>query len=242
MLSTSNYTIENFNIYELKQTSSTNDALKELPNLSPYTLITALKQTKGRGRRGRTWQSPKGNLYFSYSFIIPIKDLNKLVFIISLSLAQTVKNISPSSQSIKIKWPNDVLLNNKKISGILLENLKDDLWIIGIGVNIVSSPKLTEVLYEATSLQEEGIILDRIKFLHYYLKNFNKNYEIYTKEGFSKIKEQWLEFAHNYHQPINIKTEKELKSGIFSAIDDNGYLILKTNDKEEKIIAGDLFI
>ena len=78
--------------------------------------------------------------------------------------------------------------------------------------------------------------------MYYYLKNFNKNYEIYTKEGFSKIKEQWLEFAHNYHQPINIKTEKELKSGIFSAIDDNGYLILKTNDKEEKIIAGDLFI
>ena len=61
-------------------------------------------------------------------------------------------------------------------------------------------------------------------------------------KGFSKIKEQWLEFAHNHHQPINVKTEKELKSGIFSAIDDNGYLILKTNDKEEKIIAGDLFI
>ncbi|MBR5154847.1 MAG: biotin--[Alphaproteobacteria bacterium] len=241
MLYTSKYAIEDFEVYELEETTSTNDELKSISNIKPNHLITAIKQTQGRGRRGRTWEALLGNLYFSYSFEIAPQELSRLVFIISLSIAQSISEIS-KEDLVKIKWPNDVLLNDKKVSGVLLENIKDNIWAIGIGVNIVSSPKLPSILYQATSLQEEGIMLDRKEFLHYYLTNFNKNYKTYKKEGFSKIKTQWLEYAKNYQQTINIKTEKETKTGIFSAIDDDGYLILQNTNKEEKIIAGDLFI
>ena len=135
-----------------------------------------------------------------------------------------------------IKWN----LDYKKV--VLLENIKDTLWAIGIGVNVEKAPVLEGMPYQATSLKESGLILDRIELLHYYLQQFLSDMQEYRKNGFDKIRREWLDMAKGYKEKIKIKTEREVKEGFFEDIDDNGYLILKTNKGTEKIIAGDLFI
>lgn len=227
--------------YEAKTVTSTNDKIKNLLRDETPVALSAVRQTKGRGRRGHIWQEEKGNLYLTITLRIPLQELSRYVCIIGLSLAKTIFSLSPTSD-VKIKWPNDVFLNNKKISGILFENIKEDLWAIGIGVNIVSAPTLQNAAYQAGSLKENAIILDRTDFLRYFLSKFAKDLFSYQENGFSDLKEEWLSLAMNLNQKITIKNEKTNKTGIFLTLDDNAYLILKTDKGTERILAGDLFI
>ena len=232
--------IEQWRWFEEEELNSTNDAIKELNDNEFPAVISAVRQTKGRGRRGRQWIGMEGNLYFTYNLQIPSKELSKYVCLIGLSLAKTIQGFS-RNKKVQIKWPNDVFIEEKKVTGILLESIKDDNWAIGIGVNIVDSPVLTDQPYCATSLKENQIKTDRITFLHNFLAEFTKDMEIYKQQGFHKIKEQWLEKAYKLGQEITIRNEQIIKKGVFLTLDDNGYLILKTKQGEEKIIAGDLF-
>ena len=217
--------------YDANIVSSTNDEIKKLFLKEKNIVLSAIEQTNGRGRRGRDWKGETGNLYFSYSLEINLKELSQIVCIVGLSLAKTILSYA-KNLDIKIKWPNDVFVENRKISGILIENAKDNLWIIGIGVNIVSSPKLSNSIYEATSLKENNINITREEFLKQYLKTFHQDYSSYKQNGFDSVKQEWLKMALNYQKEITIKTEKEIKTGIFLNLDDNGYLILKTNNGE----------
>ncbi len=242
MLSTYNKIIQQRYWYDFEELPSTNDELKKHYKDASKIVITAKNQTKGRGRLGRKWQGAQNNLYFSYGLEVDIQNLSQVVCLIGLSLAKTLNSILPN-KTIQIKWPNDIMVENKKISGILLENIKDNLWCIGIGVNIQSTPNLApKAPYQATSIKDEGIILDRIDFLEYYLDNFNKDYDKYLTEGFDIIKKQWLNMALNLNQEITIISANEQKKGIFVTIDDKGYLVLKVENKEERIIVGDIFI
>lgn len=222
--------------------SSTNDEVKMIATKETPIVISAIKQTNGRGRRGNNWQSQEGNLYFSYSQTISVNELSRYVCIIGLVLAKTIKEQSQNI-NVQIKWPNDIYINNQKVSGILIENIKDDLWVIGIGVNIKKTPKLDDqILYKATSLKDNSINLDRKEFLFYYLTNLEKELKQYKIQGFTYIKQEWLNYALNYGKEITIKNETTTKKGIFVSIDDNGYLIIKTKKGKEHIIAGELFI
>lgn len=228
---------------DIETTTSTNDAIKTIiaQTNKKNIVVSAKHQTGGRGRRGHKWQEIEGNLYFTYSLEILPQELSRIVCLVGLSLAKTVKKLNPEKK-VQIKWPNDVFVEGKKLSGILLENVKDNLWAIGIGVNITGAPQLENSVYKATSLRECGIILDRIDFLRYYLKNFATDLIQYQQEGFQSLKKEWLNIALNYQKQITVKTATSEKKGIFLTIDDNGYLILKTNAGEERITAGDLFI
>ena len=230
-----------WNWYDLPKVTSTNDTIKELSSEQMPAVISAVEQTGGRGRRGRNWEPIKGNLYFTFSLEIPLSDLSRYVCLIGLSLAKTVYAYA-SNQDIKIKWPNDVFISNKKMSGILIENIKDNIWAVGIGVNIVNSPKLNNLLYQATSLKEEGIITNREDVLHHYLEQLSADIAEYKRKGFTPLKAQWENFALNLNQQILIQNEATTQKGIFLGLDDNGYLILKTNKGEVRIVAGDLFI
>ena len=156
-------------------------------------------------------------------------------------LAKTITEISPLCQP-KIKWPNDIFLKDKKLTGMLLENIKEDIWAVGIGVNIADSPKLINQAYEATSLKENGILTTREIFLEKFLNNLSKMQKQYRQQGFTPIKDEWLKQALNLGKEIIIKNEKDEKRGKFLTLDENGYLILKTNQGKQKIIAGDLFL
>ena len=209
--------------YEIESTGSTNDEIKRLvPSSGNSVALSAVRQTGGRGRRGRGWQEIEGNLYLTFSVDIPAAELSRYVCLIGLSLAETVKEIAPQSD-VRIKWPNDVFLG-------------------GIGVNVAAAPDLSGTAYKAGSLKENGIMLDRIEFLHYYLAKFASGLEQYRREGFLPLKERWLSLALNRRQKISVKTETAVKTGEFLTIDDNGYLMLKTGEGIERIVAGDLFV
>jgi len=233
--------ISGFAWYEADAVTSTNDAIRELVKENASVVLSAVEQTGGRGRRGRKWLSIKGNLYFTFCLNISLNELSRYICMIGLSVAETVKKLS-SKADIKIKWPNDVFLNDKKLTGILLENIKDNLWAVGIGVNIVGSPQIKDMPYQATSLKEEGITVERTEFLKMYLKTLTDIIEIYQKEGFGVILKRWSALAYNLGKEVTISNENRQKKGIFLRLDENGYLILKTDKGEERIIAGDLFV
>jgi len=227
--------------YDLKQVSSTNDSIKELNKDKLPAVISAKEQTGGRGRCGRKWYGLDGNLYFTFSLKIARQELSRYVCIIGLSLAKTIKNIAPFID-VKIKWPNDIFLNDKKVTGILIENIADDIWAVGIGVNIKASPEIKDMPYKATSLKENGITSERSVFLRQYLEQLTLDIKEYQEQGFTYIREQWLQMALNLGKEVTIKNGDTEKTGQFLTLDENGYLILKREDKEERIIAGDLFI
>ena len=227
--------------YEAPSVGSTNDEIKKWDKDKFPVILSTVEQTGGKGRRGRTWQSVNGNLYFTFSEQIRPDVLSRFVCIIGLTLAKTVKKFEPKAD-VKIKWPNDVFLAGKKLSGILIENITDDLWAIGIGVNIKGAPQIIDMPYQATSLSDNNIKTDRIEFLKAYFKQYEKDLLTYRQQGFGALKEEWLRLALNLNQEITIKNDEKSQKGVFLTLDDNGYLILKTEDKEERIIAGDLFI
>ena len=227
--------------YDMPSVTSTNDVIKSVDIKDMPVVISAINQTGGRGRRGRKWQSIDGNLYFTFSMEIPATDLSRYVCMVGLSLVKTIRALSATAD-VRIKWPNDVYLSGKKLCGILIENIKDNVWAIGIGVNITGSPEIKDMPYQATSLKENGIISERTIFLEQYLEQFQTDVAQYKNKGFTFIKEEWLQYALNLGQKVTIKNDTDVKTGVFLTLDENGYLILKMKDKEERIIAGDLFI
>ena len=235
--------ISNWLWQEKVETQSTNDDAIELScKLSgePF-IISTQKQSKGRGRRGRTWIGMEGNLFFSQGLIFDVKNIGQLIFISSLSLYQTIKALAPSSRKVEIKWPNDILIDDAKVSGTLLEKGCNKYLIIGIGVNICASPQQQNMMYPVTSLKEKGIDIDRLSFLRSYIENFDHNYEIWQKLGFGPIKTQWLSATKGLKEEICVHNLSEEKRGLFLDIGEQGELLLQQGRKTEPIYAGDIF-
>lgn len=220
---------------------STNDEAQQQSqiSISEKFIISAKKQLSGRGRRGNTWQSLTGNLFFSQGLCFDAQKIGQLVCLSSLSLYQTFQDFI--KEDIHIKWPNDILVNNKKISGMLLEKGAGDYFIIGIGVNIKSYPTDLNQNYQATSFLDNGINIDRLTFLRSYINKFDNNYELWQSQGFSKIKEQWLQFAKGIDDLIIVRTHQENIQGKFMGIGNNGELLLDVNQKIIPIYAGEIF-
>ena len=202
-----------------------------------------MSKKKGRGRRGRQWLSPKGNLFCSLLVKAgPSSNRSsELSFVVSLALYDLLSHyISPSHLSIK--WPNDLLCQGKKIAGILLEQA-DDMIIIGIGLNVRYGPNDPNLNYEATSLKEEGLAIASDSLIIPIVNAFDYQYSRWIKNGFSDIRLSWLDKVRGLNQPIICRLEKgDEKKGIFIGIDDSGALLLKTDrDRIELIYSGDIF-
>lgn len=221
---------------------SSNDEAKTISQdkTSGKYVISLKRQTAGRGRRGRSWVGMEGNLFMSQAIQIPMSEIGKIVFVVSLSLLESLKNLFPQLKA-QLKWPNDILIDNQKISGILMEKGAGNYLIIGIGVNIIGAPQLSDVLYPAAGLADKGLKTDRITLLKEYLQVFDKNYKLLQDKGFAPIREKWLQQAKGIDEPIEVHLENENKIGIFKGIDENGALILQQKNKLEKIYAGDIF-
>lgn len=205
-------------------------------------VVSAVRQTAGRGRRGRQWIDCAGNLFMSLAVEAEMKDLGRLVLLSSLCLFMTIKELSKDvNVKIELKWPNDVLVNGGKISGILLEKGSGDYFVIGIGVNIAASPKGNVAVYPLVSLKEAGIDTDRVTFLKNYVAIWDKTRDTWDKEGFESLRQMWLANVKGLGEEINVTDEKETKKGIFSGVDGDGALLLDGADGIRKIRAGDVF-
>jgi BirA family transcriptional regulator, biotin operon repressor / biotin---[acetyl-CoA-carboxylase] ligase len=143
-------------IFNFTKIESTNDFARSLITEHKIFkgIIIADEQTKGRGRYGNKWSSPKGNLYFTIFFPILRSNLKKIQFLVQLQIRNILKNYN--IKNVSLKWPNDLYINNKKICGILQESIVFGKFflIIGIGINVKSSPKIKK--YPTTYLNKEA--------------------------------------------------------------------------------------
>lgn len=229
-------------IHKTDVTSSTNDDVKQaaLEGMHEGFVVWSLKQSAGRGRHGRVWESPEGNLYCSV-LLRPetaLSNIGQYSFVAALALRDTVQTYLPT-MNVTLKWPNDVLVNGKKISGILLESIEHGL-IIGMGLNVAIEPTLSN--YLATSLASNGAkdielsaILDRLLIALDYWYNTLRN------KGFMPIRLAWLECAAT--GPMTVRLPHATLQGTFKDLDINGNLCLHLADGTERAIAsGDVFL
>jgi len=210
------------------------------------TLVWAKEQTEGRGRRMRTWFSPPGNLYCSLVLRpdITLKRAAEFSFIAALAMFDTLGSIGEAGHQVHLKWPNDILLNQRKVAGLLLETESKDGkipdWIIlGFGLNIAVFPSDSE--FPATSLQAEGWVVTEIDALEYFCRHFLKWTNIWLANGFPPIRKNWLWHTYGKGEEIEVHLEKKVLKGVFEDLDENGALIIKNADGLCKASAGDVF-
>lgn len=236
--------LETWRWADYEELKSTNDeALRLSADVSAAggTVITAQRQTKGRGRRGRSWIGRPGNLFMSLLLPWPAAESGALVFVVSLALLRAVRQFSPQAD-VCLKWPNDVLVGGRKISGILLEAASPGIMVAGVGVNIASAPEDENILYAVTSLRKVGINCDRTEFLRVFLREFNETCAVYRSEGMAKTAELWRKEVRGIGAPITVRMPRTEEKGIFRGIDDSGLLLLETPAGVVKTIsAGDVF-
>ena len=209
--------------------------------------IAADRQSAGRGRRGRNWESPTGNLAASL-FLRPEKaaaDCAQLSFVAAISASDMVSRYAGNA-AIKVKWPNDVLADGRKIAGILLESASAggerlDWLAVGIGVNLTVFPEGTE--FPATSLAALGAApptpQDALTGL---AAAWAKWYDVWMTRGFDEIRDVWLSRAAGLGTRIRARLQNEETHGVFEGIDASGALILRESlDRKRVISAGEVF-
>lgn len=238
-----------FAVETLPAVASTNDLVRERARAGTAEglVIRAEAQTAGRGRHGRSWESPRGNLYASL-LLRPQRQLDEaasLSLVIALSLAEGLKRLPPPANlSPGLKWPNDVRLCGAKIAGILLENAGADAAnpaiIAGLGVNIAVAP--TGMPYPVTSLQAAGVETTPEIVLALFLAAFATNYAEWQAAGFAALRSRWLDRAEGLGEPVEIKRGEETIGGHFVDVDPDGHLVLETAGGTKTLPAGEMLL
>lgn len=229
--------------------STNSEALRQGQGGTPPGLwITALSQSMGRGRRGRDWVSDEGNLFASLLLRPKCnpKEASNLSFVAALGVWNTLHEILPEGSDLKCKWPNDILINGKKIGGILLEssisrNNNLDFLILGIGINLLHFPDVSG--YQTTSLKHEIGIEVKLNSIQMALfNNIDKWINVWQDFGFGPIRSAWLEKAYNINQHIKVNLGEETFEGTFKGLSSDGGLIVETDDGLERVIfSGEVF-
>jgi BirA family biotin operon repressor/biotin-[acetyl-CoA-carboxylase] ligase len=209
--------------------------------------ITAGRQLSGRGRLGRQWISEPGNLYASALLIdaAPAARLGTLPFVCALALYATLSELPGlASDRIKIKWPNDILIDGAKISGLLIESEATEngtALACGFGINIAHHPD--NALYPTTDLAALGLTVAPQTLFSHLATNFAAMLDIWNGgKGFAKIREEWLRHAKGLGEAITVNLSSGRLEGTFVDIDAQGCLVFRGSMGEEQIIsAGDIF-
>ena len=213
--------------------------------------IFAHIQLAGKGRRGRMWVDPTGNFACTCVFFPdrPIDEYALSSFTASLSLYECLSDYIEGGAQVSIKWPNDILLNQKKVAGILLETIavgKNKIALsIGFGVNLLSYPgasELEESAFSPTSiLTETGVAIDPIELLNKLAVNFSKYEGTLQDKGFTELRSLLMDRIDGIGSQIIVRTTNETLSGVFSDINMDGHLILKAGRTKRAIAAADVY-
>jgi BirA family transcriptional regulator, biotin operon repressor / biotin---[acetyl-CoA-carboxylase] ligase len=210
--------------------------------------LVAREQLQGRGRRGRTWLSPAGNLYASLLLIdaAPSERLPELGFVASVALSNALRAILGNDPRLGIKWPNDLLFDGAKLSGILLESSSlpsgATACVAGFGVNCRSHPP--NLPYAATDLAAIGTLLDAPEDIFSRLSDAMADaLQVWSSgAGFPEIRARWLASAVGVGSTIRVVLGASSLAGIFETIDARGRLILRDGGNTRVIEAGDVFL
>ncbi|MHC1592909.1 MAG: biotin--[acetyl-CoA-carboxylase] ligase [Methermicoccaceae archaeon] len=230
------------------ETNSTNSVARQIASQfadTDGTVVVAECQTGGKGRIHRPWVSPLGGLWFSIILkpkVSPSETV-QLTYVTGLSVAKTLKTYGLDA---RIKWPNDVLIGNKKVCGILNEMSATpdgvNYVIIGIGINVnVDTKKMPRELREkATSVQSElGEPVDRVSLLQQVLVEFEESYKMFH-EQFSNVLDEWKSLSDTIGKRVEVKTPSETIDGEAVGVDTDGGLIIRTEDGSiKRVLSGD---
>lgn len=212
--------------------------------------VLARSQTQGRGRQGRPWISPVGNLYTSV--VLPIHsseepDLSNLTFVSAIALWHSLQTYIPPETKLYCKWPNDLLVENRKISGILLQaetRLNQQWIIIGVGVNIEKSPHSYGISLKELGIKPAHDLPQPRAFLDIFLKNLQFWLKTWRQNGFRCIKDEWIQRTFDKGTLISARLpgkEGHHLQGVFQGLDERGVLILKDSSGTDHYIqSGDV--
>jgi BirA family transcriptional regulator, biotin operon repressor / biotin---[acetyl-CoA-carboxylase] ligase len=238
-----------YRVIAYETVGSTNDTARQLAREGALdgTCVWALEQTAGRGRRGRFWSSPRGNLYASLILrpACPPGRAAQLGFAAALAVSDALRDLVPDLGPPACKWPNDVLIAGKKVAGILLESEMGDrgnlaFLVIGVGINLVSAPADAE--YPANAIAGAGRTAPPPGVA---LAAFCRHFEAWTRrwcaQGFAPLREFWLARAVSLGEEIRVRLESGSLQGKFIDIDHEGALLLETEGEWRRVSAGDVF-
>lgn len=237
------------NIITLEEVDSTNIYAKtNLEALDDKTVIRALRQTSGRGRLSRTWVDlGEGNIFLSF-ILKPSNNFSEtysnLTQYLSVVLCKIFEGYDLQAQ---IKWPNDVLIDGKKIAGILSETImqgqKFKGIVLGIGINLNAKQEDINNIPDkiATAFNIElGHTIDADLFVEKLVEEFYKNYDKFLAKGFEFIKSDYISRTHFLGSEITIKGFSDIKRGIAKEINNRGELVLEDNKTEFVLTIGDI--
>jgi len=230
-------------IFYFEEAASTNDLAKELAGkgFEEGTLVVAETQTHGRGRLGRRWISPRGGIWFSVILrpAVGSKDAPKIVFMAAVAIAKTIRKML--RLTAKTKWPNDVLIHNKKVCGLLAEtsisgdNINFVVLGIGINANVDAKAFPKELTGSLTSLKKESKReIPREEFLQALLKEMEHYYNEFTRGRFARILEEWKSLTDMMGKDVEVVSLDERFGGKAIDVDQDGALIVKLEDESVK--------
>lgn len=239
----------------LEEVDSTNaEALRQAGKIATPCWILGLRQTRGRGRRGRPWQDPTGN--FAATLLLQPQEAADVAalrsFVAALALGDALSDVAgPADPAARVamKWPNDVLLNGGKVAGILLEASSQSGRVshlaIGIGVNLISAPMTERLEGRAVApvsiLSETGQRIVPEAFLCRLANAYARRERQFTDFGFEPIRTAWLERAARLGERIVARSARAETSGLFRDVDRDGALVLDTGTGQVRVTAAEVF-
>lgn len=235
------------NVHYFKEIKSTNDYAKKLGNkgASEGTIVISESQTMGKGRLNRNWKSPIGGIYLSIILRPSIKPSSASVLNLITAIAVT-KVLQKYNISAKIKWPNDVLINKKKICGILTEmsSEHDEIKyvVVGIGLNTNTEIKSFDIDLQTTSTSIKNEInkeISNTEIIKILIEEFEKIYREFIEYGFTKLKEEWKFYSSTIGNIVKFITKNNVIEGKAIDIQDDGALLIETKNGFQKMISGD---
>jgi BirA family biotin operon repressor/biotin-[acetyl-CoA-carboxylase] ligase len=236
-------------LHAFDRLESTNDEARRLAEqgAAAGAVVVATEQLKGRGRHGRAWASPPGNLYASL-LLRPegtLAEAAQLSLVASLALAEALIALAPPAADVRVKWPNDVLVRGAKVAGLLLESAAeaDDrvAWlIIGSGVNIASAPAGTP--YPATALCDQGFLpVAPLDLLGRYLGALDGWLARWRSGGFAAVRPAWLALSSGIGDRVRLRFGRDEVAGRFLDVTAAGALVVAQDDgRRREITAGEL--
>lgn len=247
------------NIYYEEKVDSTNTLARELSvkGVKNGSVVISDYQEKGRGRNGKIWTSPCGcNIYMS--IILKPKFSPEVAQGMTILTAVSVADAIVEVTSLKpqIKWPNDILIDSKKVSGILTEmstqNMIIEHIIVGIGMNVNLEEKdiedgikniATSLLIESKKINGSSSLINRNKLIISILNKFDKYYEMFLSTGLSSVLQYYQKYFVMIGKEIEINIKDKRVKGQVVGIDSKGALLLKTGENElETVVSGEIYL
>ena len=233
---------KNISFVHLETVGST---MKEIKKYIGYknVCIIADEQTEGIGRRGNQWISPKGNIYLSFllNYTLPIEEHFLFTAVAANSISSFLQYYI--NENINIKWPNDININESKIAGIMTEIIEENntkYIIIGAGVNILTSPKISD--YKSCCLNDFNSKIKYEEVVLSIIEIFFLEYEMILKKEYNKIIEKFKSRMKHLGEKINILLPNGKKQKVFlKNLNFDGSLLVEIDGKEENIFSARIF-